>query len=172
MFQFLVEPVLYINFSYDGAWAFRTMISHQRHRSSMYNILSLTKSAFLAADMILFRLKKLLSISWFSFPFHRKIYILVLVRCYPCPIWPPALPINLTMFDIFSQLSWANLAYTEIFLEKFNTFHKILRRALTYIRLFTYDLFNADIIISNYTLRLIAEKKNTKNREGSGLGLI
>jgi hypothetical protein len=37
----------------------------------------------------------------FEFPFHRKIYISLLVWCHPCPIWPPVLPPNLTYILIF-----------------------------------------------------------------------
>jgi hypothetical protein len=48
------------------------------------------------------------------YPFHRKMYIRLLVRCHLRPIWPPVLPLNLTYIFIFlPPLSWANLPYTD-----------------------------------------------------------
>jgi hypothetical protein len=35
-------------------------------------------------------------------PFHRKMYIRLLVRCHLRPIWPSVLPLNLTYFEISS----------------------------------------------------------------------
>jgi hypothetical protein len=51
----------------------QTMISHQRPLSTMYDVLSLTNSTLLTADMILLCMRKSIPNSWFPFPFHRKI---------------------------------------------------------------------------------------------------
>jgi hypothetical protein len=57
----------------------------------MYDILSLTNSTLLTADMILSYTKNLYQIHDSHFPFHRQMCISVLVCCYLCPIWPPVL---------------------------------------------------------------------------------
>jgi hypothetical protein len=45
-------------------------------------------------------------------PSPRKMCTGLLCRCHLCPIWPPALPLNLTFISIFlSQLPRANLPY-------------------------------------------------------------
>jgi hypothetical protein len=47
-------------------------------------------------------------------PFHRKVYIHLLLQCHLFPIWP-VLPRNPTYILIFlPPLSWANLPYTYI----------------------------------------------------------
>jgi hypothetical protein len=59
------------------------MISHQPPLSMMYDILSLTNSTLLAADMIFLCTKTPVPNAWFSFPFHREMYIRLPVRCHP-----------------------------------------------------------------------------------------
>jgi hypothetical protein len=45
--------------------------------------------------------------------FHRKMFILLLVRCHCPPMWPPALPLNLTYICIVpSKLSLGSAPYT------------------------------------------------------------
>jgi hypothetical protein len=75
----------------------------------MYNILPPVNLILLTADMILLCTKEPVPNSWFSYvqkylypihgshsPFDRKMCILLLVWCHGPPIWPPALPLNLT----------------------------------------------------------------------------
>jgi hypothetical protein len=96
-----------------GAWTFRTMIWHQRTLSVMYDILSLTNSTVLTADMILLCTKRLYLIHDSHFPFRRKMYILLLVRCHRLPIWPPAFPLNVTHILIVILIpSLVNRPYT------------------------------------------------------------
>jgi hypothetical protein len=78
------------------------MISQQRPLSIAYYILSLTNSALLTANIDLFCTKNLYLIHVSHSPFHRKMYIHLLVQCHLCPIWPPVLPLNLTYILIFS----------------------------------------------------------------------
>jgi hypothetical protein len=52
-----------------GAWTFRTMIWHRWPLSIMYDILSLTNSTLLTADVILLCTRKPLLNSWLSFTF-------------------------------------------------------------------------------------------------------
>jgi hypothetical protein len=64
-----LQPVLHIiNFILCWAWTFRTMISYKRPLSIMYDILSLTNSTHLTADVIFLCIKKPVPNSWFSFP--------------------------------------------------------------------------------------------------------
>jgi hypothetical protein len=98
-FRFLVEAVLSVLSSVE-TWMFRTMIWHQRPLSIIYDILSLTNSTLLTADMILLCTKKNLYLSNDSrSPFRRKMCITSPVRCHRPPIWLPALPLNLTYLD-------------------------------------------------------------------------
>jgi hypothetical protein len=80
------------------------MILHQRPASILYNILSLTKSTFLTADMIFCTKKKTVPNSWISFFFHRKMYVRLVVQCQSHPIWFPVLPQNLTYILKFLSL--------------------------------------------------------------------
>jgi hypothetical protein len=78
--------------------------------SITYNILSLTYSVLLTSDMIILCTKNLYLIHDSHSPFH----ICLIVRCHPCPIWPPVPPINLTyIFILPLQLPWANLPYID-----------------------------------------------------------
>jgi hypothetical protein len=55
--------------------------------------------------------KKLYLIHDSHFPFPRKMYIRLLVRCHLCPIWPPVLPLNtIYILIILPPLSWAKPA--------------------------------------------------------------
>jgi hypothetical protein len=92
-----ISPIL----SSFGVWIFRTMISHQRRQKIIYDILSLTNSTLLTADMILLCTQRCLYlIHEFHSPLHRKIYfyILQLVRCHLSPMWPTVLSLNLIYF--------------------------------------------------------------------------
>jgi hypothetical protein len=51
--------------------------------------------------MILLYTKNLYLIHESHSPFHRKMYIRLLVWCHLRPIWPPVLPVNLTIFQYF-----------------------------------------------------------------------
>jgi hypothetical protein len=62
----------------------------------MYDILSLTISTLLTADMIILCTKSLYIIHDSHSPFRRKMCTLPQVRCHRPPIWPPTLPLNLT----------------------------------------------------------------------------
>jgi hypothetical protein len=89
-----------------GAWMFRTMISHQRPLSIMYGILSLMNSTLLTADMILLCTIKLYLIDRSHYPFHRKMYIRLLVRCNLCPIWTSYI---LTKSNLYFHISFATV---------------------------------------------------------------
>jgi hypothetical protein len=83
-------------------------IQNQRPLLIMYDILSLTNSTLLTADMILLCTIILVPNSWFPFPFHIRLR----VQCHLRPIWPPVLPLNLTYIVIYlPPLPWANLPY-------------------------------------------------------------
>jgi hypothetical protein len=69
---------------------------HQRPLSIMYNILSLTISTLLTADMILICTRNLYLIHETCSPFLRKMCILLQVHCQRPPIWPLAFLLNLT----------------------------------------------------------------------------
>jgi hypothetical protein len=87
-------------FSSVGAWTFRTMISHQRPLSIMYNILSLTNSTWFSNVR-----KNLCIIHDSHSPFHRKMYIRLLIWCHLHPIWPLVLPLNLAYISSATALS-------------------------------------------------------------------
>jgi hypothetical protein len=55
-----------------GAWVFRTMTWKQKPLSIMYDIVSLTNSSFLTAEMILLCTKTQYPIHGSYFPFHTK----------------------------------------------------------------------------------------------------
>jgi hypothetical protein len=81
----------------------------------MCGILSLTNSTLLIADMILLCTKNLYPIHGSHSPFHRKMCILLLVRCHCPPIWP-TLPLNVTyIWIISSKLSLGSPPYTNSF---------------------------------------------------------
>jgi hypothetical protein len=58
------------------------MISYQQPLSIVHDILSLTNPTILTT-------KKLVPNSWSHPPFHKKMYIHLLVRCHLFPIWQP-----------------------------------------------------------------------------------
>jgi hypothetical protein len=79
----------------------------------MYDTLSQADFTLWTADMILLRTRKLYLIHEFHCPFHRKMYICLLVQCHLCSIWPPVLPLKLNLYFKFPPLlPWANLLYT------------------------------------------------------------
>jgi hypothetical protein len=95
-----------------GARTFRT-ICHQQLLSFMHDILSLTNSTLLTADMILLWTKNLYLIHNSCSPFHRKMCILPQIWCHRPPIWPHALPLNLIYIStVPSKLTLGSLTYT------------------------------------------------------------
>jgi hypothetical protein len=62
------------------------MIWHQRPLGIMYNILSLTNSTLLTADVILLCTRKSEPNSWLYCLYHRKMYIHLLVQYHLCPM--------------------------------------------------------------------------------------
>jgi hypothetical protein len=95
---------------------YNTLIWHQRLLSIMYDIVSLTNSTFLTADMILLcRKKNLYLIHDSHSPFRRKMCILLQFRCHRPPIWPPILSLNLTyILMTLLTLSLVNLPCTNL----------------------------------------------------------
>jgi hypothetical protein len=88
----------------------------------MYDILSLTNSTLLTADMILLCTKTLYPNHCSHSPCHRKMCILLLIWCHCPPIWPPALPLNLTFIWIFPlKLSLWSPPYTNSLCTMFQT---------------------------------------------------
>jgi hypothetical protein len=61
-----------------------------------FNVLSLTNSTLLAANMILMYQNYLDLTHDSHFLFHIQMCILLQFRYHRLPIWPPALPLNLT----------------------------------------------------------------------------
>jgi hypothetical protein len=98
------------------------MIWHQGPHTIMYDILPLTNSTVLTADVILLCTKKDLYPIHDSYShFHRKMCILPQVRCYCRPIWSPALLPNLIyVWLVPSKLSPGSPTYT-------NSLHSIIR---------------------------------------------
>jgi hypothetical protein len=79
----------------------------------MYDILLLTNFTLLTADMILLCTKNLYVIHDSHSPFHRKMYILLLVWCHLRPIRPTVLSLKLNFISRYlQQLPWANQRYT------------------------------------------------------------
>jgi hypothetical protein len=72
------------------------MFRHRRLFSIMYDILSLTNSTLLSADMILLCTKNLYPIHDSHSSFRKKMFIHLQVLCHRPSISPPALPLNLT----------------------------------------------------------------------------
>jgi hypothetical protein len=73
----------------------------------MCDVLSLTNSTSLTAEMIPYVPKNLYLIHDSQSPFDIKINIYLLVWCHLYIIWPPVLPLNLTYNLIsLSQLAW------------------------------------------------------------------
>jgi hypothetical protein len=124
-FQFLVDAGLQVLTSV-GAWTFRTMIWHQRPLISMYDILSLTNSTLLTADMILLCTRNLYLIHDSYSPFRRKMCILQQVRCHHPLIWLLSLPLNVTYISTVPlKLSLGSPPYT-------NSLHSIIQISCPY----------------------------------------
>jgi hypothetical protein len=69
--------------------------------SIMYDILLLINYTLLIVNLIFLCIKKPVPNSWVSSPFHRKMYIRLLVWRHPHPIWPLVLPLNVSYILIF-----------------------------------------------------------------------
>jgi hypothetical protein len=112
-----------------GSCKNRRFGGNQPPLSIMYDILSLTNSTLLTADMILLCTKKnLYPIHGSHSPFHRKMCIPLLVWCHFPPIWPPALPLNLTYIWIVpSKLSLGSPPYTNSLCSMLNLMSIFLR---------------------------------------------
>jgi hypothetical protein len=83
-FKFLVEAALrIISFILSWSLTFRTVISHQRPFSFMYDILSLTNCTHLNADTILLCTKNLNLIYDSHSPFHIQMYVYSLAGSVP-----------------------------------------------------------------------------------------
>jgi hypothetical protein len=113
-FQFVAESVL-DNISFIFCWSMNVQNNDTTPAISfiVYNILSLTNSTLSTADMVLLWTRMIYLIDDCHSPFRRKICILLQVRCHRPPVWPPALPVNLTyILTVLLPLSLVNLPYT------------------------------------------------------------
>jgi hypothetical protein len=77
------------------------------------NILLLPNSNFWSGNMIVLWIKNFVINLGLSFPFHQKMCDCLLVQSNPFPIWPPALPLNLTHTSLILSLLFSLNWHTE-----------------------------------------------------------
>jgi hypothetical protein len=116
--------------------------------SIIYDMLSLINFTSLRADIIPWCVKKPVPMWWLAFPFHRKMYTCLLAECHHCPIcpiWPPALPLDLTWYfdNLLACFQWTCTMQTPnilcskshiyfLFHRLFQRIHPILRTCVTF----------------------------------------